>query len=157
MLDRRAAELPDAAADAERERIGKDVGRPVEEDDEQRPDRERDRERGCDPADRRAACAVRLDREEVRARACGSRDDQADDEREQEPAAADARLRHRPRARRDEQRHEHAERDQLAEGEVHDAGETEDERVADTDEPVDGPGSEPARKDLQGQRHHAAL
>ena len=85
------------------------------------------------------------------------RDDQADRERDEEPASADARLRHRPRARRDEQRREHAERDQLAEGEVHDAGQTEDDRVADADEPVDGTGSEPARKDLQGQRHHAAL
>ena len=86
----------------ERQRIREDVRRPVEEDDEQRPDREGDGERRADPADHRAARAVRLDREEVRARARGGRDDQADDEREQEPAAADARLRDRPGAGRDE-------------------------------------------------------
>src|SRR4029077_14432114 len=64
-LDRRAADVPEAtrAESPKGQRIRKDVGGPVEEDQEERPDRERHRERGADPADRGAARAVRLDRE----------------------------------------------------------------------------------------------
>ena len=93
-LDRGAADVPETVgADApKRQRIRKHVRGAVEEHDEERPDRERDRERRTDPADRRAARAVRLDREEVGARARGRGDEQTDDEREQEPRATDTRL-----------------------------------------------------------------
>ena len=50
------------------------------------------------------------------------------------------------------ERHEHAERDQLAEGEVHDAREAEDERVSDRHQAVDGTRGEPAREDLEAYR-----
>jgi hypothetical protein len=40
---------------------------------------------------------------------------------------------------------------------VDDPGEPEHDRVTDRDEAVDGAGGEPAREDLQGQRHDAAL
>jgi hypothetical protein len=158
-LNGRAADMPEAAVSdpPERQRIREDVRGPVEEDDEQRPHRERNGERRADPTDDRAARAVRLDREEVRARARGRRDEQPDREREQEAATTDARLRHRAGARSDQQRDENAECDQLTEGEVHDARQPEDDRVADADEPVDGTSGKPARKDLQRQRHHAAL
>ena len=158
-LDRRAAEVPDAvvAEPPERDRVGEHVGGPVEEDDEQRPDRECHGERCTDPADHRAAGPVGLDREEVGADARGGRDDETDDERQQEPAAADARLRDRAGARRHEERHEDPERDQLPECEVHDAGEAEDERVPDRDQPVDGPRCETAGEDLESDRHERAL
>ena len=103
------------------------------------------------------ARAVGLDREEVRAGARGRRDQQPDRQRDQEPTAADARLRHRPGAGRDEQRHEHTERDQLAEREMDDAREPEDERVPDGDEAVHGARREPAREDLQGDGHDGTL
>ena len=69
-LDRRAADVPEAAVTElpEGQRVGEDVRGPVEEDDEHRSDRERDGERRRHPADDRTARAVRLDREEVRAR-----------------------------------------------------------------------------------------
>ena len=154
-LDRRAADVPEAvvAELAEGERIGEDVGRAVEEDDQERPDRECDGERRADPADHRAARAVRLDCEEVGAGARRGRDDEADEEGEDEAQAADARLRHGAGSGGDEERHEDAERDQLAEREVHDARQPEDQRVADRDEPVDGARGETAREDLQGDGH----
>ena len=68
-------------------------------------------------------------------------------------SAADARLRDRPGAGSDEQRHEDAERDQLAEREMDDAGEPEDERVPDRDEAVDRARREPARENLEDDRH----
>ena len=153
MLDRRAADVPDP----ERQRVGEDIGRPVEEDDEQRPHRERDRQGGADPADHRAARPVGLDREEVRAGACRGRHEQPDGQRQQEPAAPDARLGDRSGARRDEQRDEHTERDQLAEGEVDDARQAEDDRLAGGHQPVDGACGKPAREDLEGDGHHVAL
>ena len=147
-----------ARADApKRQRIRKDVRGAVEEHDEERPDRERDRERRTDPADRGASRAIRLDREKVGARTRGGGDEQADDEREQEARATDAGLGHRPGAGGDQERHEHAECDQFAEREVHDARQLEDEGVADGDDPVDGARGEPAREHLQDERHGETL
>ena len=143
--------------DPERQRVREDVGGTVEEDEQQGPHGECDGERGADPPDHRAARAVRLDREEVRAGARRRRHDQPDGEREQEPAAADARLRDRPGARRDEQRDEHAEGDQLAEGEVDDARQPEDDRLAGGHQPVDGARRKPAGEDLKGDGHDVAL
>jgi hypothetical protein len=40
---------------------------------------------------------------------------------------------------------------------MHDAGETEDERVPDRDQPVDGPRRETAGEDLESDRHERAL
>ncbi len=154
-LDRRAADVPEpvVAQFPERQRVGKDVGRPVEEDEQHRADREGDGERRRDPPDHRAARPVRLDRQEVRACARCRGYEQPDDEGEDESAPTDARLRDGSRACRDHERREHAERDQLAEGEMDDTGQPEDERLPDGDEPVDGAGRESARENLEDDRH----
>ena len=156
-LDRRAADgheavVPDAA---KRQRIGEDVARPREDRREHRVDRERDRRDRGDPADRRAAREVGLHREEV---APGARDDadgDPDDERDEEARRARGLLRHRPGAGRDQQRHEHSERDQLAVREMDDPRQPVDDGIADRDEPV-----HPARRktrddDLEREAHVA--
>ena len=143
--------------DPERQRIGEDIRGTVEEDEQEGPHGEGDGERGADPADHRAARPVRLDGEEVRAGARSRGHHEPDDEREQEAAAADARLRDRPGAGRHEQRDEDAERDQLAEREVDDARQAEDDRLPRGHQSVDGARGKPAGEDLERDGHDVAL
>ena len=118
-------------------------------------DRERDGRDRRDPADRRAAHEVGLHREEV---APGARDDahaDPDDERDEEARRARGLLRHGPGAGRDEQRHEDAERDQLAVREMDDPRQPVDHGIADRDEPVHPARSKTRDNDLEREAHVA--
>ena len=98
---------------------------------------------------------VRLHREEVAPGAGDDADADADDERDEEARRACGLLRHRPRAGGDEQRHEHAERDQLAVREVDDPGQPVDHGIADRDEAVDAARSKTRDEDLEREAHVA--
>ena len=71
--------------------------------------------------------------------------------------SAEARLADRPRARGDEQRREDAERDEVAEREVDDAGQPVDQRVADREEAVHAPGREAGHDHLDDEAHGGTL
>ena len=153
LLDRGTCDVPDP----ERQWIREDIGGTVEEDEQERPHREGDRERSTDPADHRAARPVRLDREEVRPGARRRRHHEPDDQRQQKSAAADARLRDRSGTCRHEQRDEDAERDQLPESEVDDAGQAEDDRLSGRHQAIDGACGKSAGEDLERDGHDVAL
>jgi hypothetical protein len=156
-LDRRPADGDEAVAPdvAKRQRVGEDVARPREDRGEHRVDRERNgRDRG-NPADRGAAREVGLHGEEVTARAGGDTHAEADDERDDEAPGAGSVLRNGSGTGGDEQRHEDAERDQLAVGEVDDPRDPVDHRIADGDEAVDAARRKTRDDDLEREAHVA--
>ena len=158
-LDRRAADGDEAVvADVvERQRIGEDVARPREEHVDRRADGVGDRHRRRDPTDDRAALEVGVDGKPVRPGARRDANRGPHRHGDEKPAGADARLRDRPRARRDEQSGEDGEADEVTEGEVDDPGQAIDENERDRDQAVDRAGREPRDQNLQEEAHSAPM
>jgi hypothetical protein len=150
-----AADVHEAGrADAvERQRIGEDVARALEDGADERADREGHGGGPRDPADRRSTAEVRLDEADVGRRAGQHAHCEPDDQREDELRLVRAALADRRGASENEQRREDPEPDEVAEGEMHDPGEPVDQRVPSSEEPVDPTGGEPRDDDLQGDRH----
>jgi hypothetical protein len=144
---------PVMAEAAKRNRVRKDVRRPREGGIERRVDGEAERKRPGDPADRRARRDVGLHDGDVACCSCEDADDEPDEHGEHHPAAGDGLLRQRRGPGGDEQRHERAEADQVAEREVDDPGQAVDERVADRDQAVDAARAQPREEDLDGETH----
>src|SRR4029453_6131090 len=154
-LHLRTADVHEAGrADAvERQRIGEDVARALEDGADQRADRKGDGGGPRDPADRRSTVEVRLDEADVGRRAGTPAHREPDDQREDELRLVRTALAHRRGAREDEQRREDPQPDEVAEREVHDPGEPVDQRVPGSEEPVDPTRRQPRDEDLQRDCH----